>query len=78
MPRSDCPYCGRNVRKAYTDEACPECQGLIDLKERKLKDGSLCLPDYSGHIGERIPLVPVMGDAASLVALPGRGGRNDH
>jgi hypothetical protein len=27
---------------------------------------------------EIAPTVDVMGDAASLVALPGRGGRNDH
>lgn len=69
MPRSDCPYCGRNVRKAYDADPCPECGALIDLKDRKLKAGSLCLPDHSGTIEDRIPLVPIFAPEGSECAL---------
>ena len=38
MPRSDCPYCGRNVRKEHEDDPCLECQELIEIKEQKLPE----------------------------------------
>ena len=69
MPRSNCPYCGRNTRKEFEDDPCPECQELVTLKGRKLKAKSLCLPDYSGEIGNRIPTVPISAPEGSGCAL---------
>ena len=49
-----------------------ECQELIELKDRKLKAGSLCLPDYSAEIDNRIRTVPVSAPEGSQCGLCGK------